>query len=263
MGEAWHGVAAYLDAEPAGAGGTREHVAWGSFRGHASARQEDHPVAPSGGALQVVDDREHRNAAFAHVVQDAEELELMADVEMGARLVEEEHAGLLGQASSQCRELPLAGRERSDAPGREGQDTGLTHRSFDGFIVDYGEGTERPAVGVSAEGDPVTHRQRSGTSFFWCDEGQGSGQDVARPSGQGAILQEHQPRCRGEETRQRAHERRFSRGVRAHERHGLSSVDGQRHSLQDGPAAPRHDEIPGLEKCRHSRPSLARRARRK
>ena len=67
-------------------------------------------------ALQVVDDGQHGHRRRAHAVEDAEEAELVAHVEVRARLVEQQHARLLGEAAGQGRELALARRRAFPAP---------------------------------------------------------------------------------------------------------------------------------------------------
>jgi hypothetical protein len=69
--------------------------------------------------LQVVDDGEDRHAAQADVVEDTEEVELVAHVEVCRRLVEEEDGRLLCEPASESRELPLAGGERPERPPRQ------------------------------------------------------------------------------------------------------------------------------------------------
>ena len=66
-----------------------------------------------------MDDRQHAHPALPHLVDDAEELKLMADVQVRRRLVEQQDLGLLGESPRQQNELALARREGADAtPGQ-------------------------------------------------------------------------------------------------------------------------------------------------
>ena len=99
-----------------------------ALRGEPPAVQQQHALGPRRGALEVVDHREHGHAAGADLVQDAEELQLMADVQVGGGLVEQEHPRLLGEAAGQRGELPLAGRKRGQRPVGEVGDPGAVQR---------------------------------------------------------------------------------------------------------------------------------------
>ncbi len=98
---------------------------------------------PGRGAWQVVDDGEDRDALLAHVVEHAEEVELVAHVEVRRRLVEEEHGRLLREAAGDERELPLAGGERPERPVAQVLDLRQPQRARDRGVVRGGERGER------------------------------------------------------------------------------------------------------------------------
>ena len=121
----------------------------------AAVRDQQHAPGPLRGAREVVDHRQHGDAAAAHPVERAEELELVADVEVGRRLVEQQHPRLLGEAARERRELALAGRQRAEAPLGERRDAGLLERASHRRVVRRVERLERPAVRVAAERAPA------------------------------------------------------------------------------------------------------------
>ena len=106
--------------------------------------------AHCGGAREVVDHGEHGDAAVAHAVERAEELELVADVEVGRRLVEQQHPRLLREAARERRELALAGRQRAQPAVGEQRDAGLLERASHRRVVRRVERLERAAVRVAA-----------------------------------------------------------------------------------------------------------------
>jgi hypothetical protein len=91
-----------------------------------------------------VDDGEDGDSALPDVVEDAEEVELVAHVEVGRRLVEEEDRGLLGEPPGERGELALAGGERPEGPPRQVLDLGPAERPRHRGAVLRGEGGERP-----------------------------------------------------------------------------------------------------------------------
>ena len=98
-----------------------------------------------------MDDRQHRHAAGRDLVQHPEQLELMADVEVGGGLVEEQDPRLLGEAAGQRGELPLAGESVASAAAGQRRDARALQRARDRRAVLRRERAEGPAVGIAAE----------------------------------------------------------------------------------------------------------------
>ena len=104
---------------------------------------------------EVVDHRQHGDPALAHLVEDAEQVELVADVEVRRGLVEQQHRRLLRQAAREGRELPLARRERPERAARRDARSRQPQRARDRGLVLRGEAGDRAAVRVAAERDAV------------------------------------------------------------------------------------------------------------
>ena len=84
----------------------------------APAVEQQHALGPERGARQVVDHGEHGHATRANLIEHAEQRQLVADVQVRGRLVEQQNARLLGQAAGERRELALAGGERAERRAR-------------------------------------------------------------------------------------------------------------------------------------------------
>ena len=79
--------------------------------------QQHHLVGDGGGLVEVVQHDADRDAVLVGEVADqVEDLHLVAQVEEGGRLVEQQHAGLLGQAGGQPDPLQLAAGQLVDRP---------------------------------------------------------------------------------------------------------------------------------------------------
>ena len=201
---------------------------------------------------------------LAHVVEDAEEVELVAHVEVRRRLVEEEHGRLLREPARESGELPLAGRERPERPPREVLDLRLPERARDRRPVLRGERRERPAVRVAAERHPVLDRDAVRRLVLRGHEGHALREARARPARERASLEEDlAPRGRAEGPRARARGstcRPRSGPTRARPSPGWSARSTPRSTFR----RPRSTAEPaGLENGAHPRPSCPRSARRK
>ena len=186
---------------------------------------------------QVVDDGEDRDAALADVVEDAEEVELVAHVEVRRRLVEEEDGRLLREPARERRELPLAGGERPERPPGEVLDLRLPQGARHRRPVLRGEGRERAAVRVAAERHPVLDRDAVRRLVLRGHEGHALREARARPARERAALEEDlAPRGR-EEARERPDECRLAGRVRPDEGEALARQQREVHAPQHVPAA--------------------------
>ena len=122
----------------------------------------------------------------AHLVEHAEELELVADVEVGGGLVEQQDLRLLREAARQRRELPLAGGERAERAARPGPRCPVCcERARDRLRRPRGErrGTARGAGSGPAPRAPRTV-SGAGAVVLRRHERQRARQRVARPVGE-------------------------------------------------------------------------------
>ena len=99
-----------VDAEGGFDGVGREHLLGRAFGQYLPLGQEDEAVAETGGEVEVVDGGDGGEAAVDELADEGEDLELMEDVEVGGRLVEQQDARLLGDGAGE--EDALAFRRR-------------------------------------------------------------------------------------------------------------------------------------------------------
>ena len=128
--------------------------------------QQDDAFGPVDGALQVVDHGQYCHAAAADRIQDPEEPQLMADVEVRRWLVQQQHTRLLRQPTRQRGELPLAGRQPADLPVSERSDARFLERLRHGRVVVRAHAPEGSTVRVAAQHHALAHREQSRALLF-------------------------------------------------------------------------------------------------
>ena len=210
-----------------------------------------------------MDHGEDGDAALPHVVEDAEEVELVAHVEVRRRLVEEEDGRLLREPARERGALPLAGGERPERPPGEVRGLRLPQGARHRRPVLRGEGRERPAVRVAAERHPVLDRDAVRRLVLRGHEGHALREARAGPARERAALEEDLASRGRKEARERAHERRLAGRVRPDEGEALARQKREVHAPQHAPAAAVDAESAGVEDGAHPRPSCPRSARRK
>ena len=97
-----------VDAEGAAEEGGREDVGGRAVGGEGPAGQHPEAVGEGGGAIEVVERRDDGSPRGRQRVEAVEEVELVADVEVGRRLVEQEEGGVLGEGLGERHPLLLA-----------------------------------------------------------------------------------------------------------------------------------------------------------
>jgi hypothetical protein len=120
-----------------------------------------------------VDHCEHRNAREPDLVEHAEQTELVADVEVSSRLVEEEYFGFLGEAAREGRELTFSGRQGAESPTGEMEDAGPVEGSPHDVMVFGGERKKRPPMRITTKRNPILHRQCLGALLLRSHQGDG------------------------------------------------------------------------------------------
>ena len=120
-------------------------------------------VGDERGVVQVVEDDAERGAVLVGQLADqVERLDLVAEVEVVGRLVEQEDAGVLGEAGGQPDPLELAAGQLVDGAVGHGRDPGEGHGPVDGRPVGVVERREPAAVRVAAEGHDVADGEAGG-----------------------------------------------------------------------------------------------------
>ncbi len=95
----------------------RQHVLGEAVGDDPPRVQQDDPVGDGGGLVEVVQDGADGGAVLVRQVPDeVEEFDLVPEVEVGGRLVEEQQPGVLGEAAREPHPLELASGEVLGAP---------------------------------------------------------------------------------------------------------------------------------------------------
>ena len=185
-------------------------------------------------------DRQDGDALLAHLVEHAEEVQLVAHVEVRRRLVEEEHRRLLREPARHERELPLAGGERPERAVAQVLDLGEPQRARDRGVVRGRERSERPAVRVAAERDAVADGEALGGLVLGGHEREAPRDRRARPGGERPAVEQHRAAGGRQQAGDRAHERRLAGRVRADERERLAGVQREGDAVQ-------HAAVPAVD----------------
>lgn len=110
----------------------------------------------------VQDDADGDAVHVGEVADEIEGLDLVAEVEVVGRLVEEDNTRLLGQACGEPYALDFAAGEFADGAVGPGAHAGRVECVFDGGPVVAAHARELAAVGVAAEGDDLADAQPLG-----------------------------------------------------------------------------------------------------
>nr|BFF11524.1 hypothetical protein GCM10025699_28270 [Microbacterium flavescens] len=117
------------------AAGTHDHEVVGVARGEVELMENDH---------------DRRAVGAVERAQEVEHLDLVAQVQEGRRLVQQEHARLLREGHRDPDALTLAARQVAHSAIRQGADPRLGHRIVDARSVGSAPALEDPAVRVTA-----------------------------------------------------------------------------------------------------------------
>ena len=163
----------------------------------------------------------HHDGAAPLAVQafdEVEHVDLVGEVEIGGRLVEQEHVGALGQRHRDPRALPLAAGELIEGPGGELGDARPRERLVDGRLV-----VRRPLpvprlVRVPAAGDEVGDRQALGCGRRLRQHAEHLRDLAGRGAVDAPAVEQHVAAAGGEQPAQGPQERRLAAAVRADHR---------------------------------------------
>jgi hypothetical protein len=171
------------DAEDAFEEGGLGDLGGGAGGGQAACFEQDEAGAPAGGEIPIVGDGNDQVALEGELAQGGEEFDLVADVEEGSGLIEEEDAGLLGEGAGDEDALFFAAREIAEVAVAE---VGAVHGGEG--LVDLGPvfGAFKPGVhvGGAAHHDDLFDAVAEGEFEGGFDEGDLAGDGAAGEAGE-------------------------------------------------------------------------------
>src|SRR6188472_1806508 len=236
----------------------REHLGGSSVGDDLSLGQEEHTVGVLRGEREVVHRRHERQPVRrAERVEQLERLLLMADVEGGSRLVEEDDRRLLREGAGDDDALALAAGERPERPLGEGLQPEPVERARGRIAVGGSFTRERPEMRSPAHQRVLRDRQPGGCLGLLRYDGEQPRPLAPLEVGGRPLEERHVPLVR-EEPRDRAEERRLAGTVRADERHPLAAFHLCRHLQHDRTAAQPHRHAVECDGA-HARPPRVRR----
>ena len=173
----------------------------------------------------------------AEAARDLHDAQLMRDVEVGGRLVEEEEARLLAECHGEKDALPLAPREGMHLALCERRDVRHLHRPCDCIAVCRARAQgEPPRMGKSAVGDELAHGEPRCRRALLRQDGAYACQLPRRIAVQLAPRQLDGPRIVRVQSREGAQEGGLARAVGSDDRRAPPRRDLDVHAVQDLPS---------------------------
>src|SRR6185503_720396 len=211
----------------------RDDVADRSIANDRAVREQHDARRECGGEIEVVQDRDDREPAHASERRDAvERRALVRRVKVRGGLVEQQHAGLLGQRHREHGALALAARDAVDATIGQLRGTDVFQSTRDRARVVRAESPERPEARCPAERDDLADRERKERledlrhdRDMSCDGAAVQRRDVD-------AVDRHAARRRSQQTAQDAQQRGLARAVRTHERDELAGARDEVHAAK-------------------------------
>ncbi len=211
--------------------------------------QQQDPVGDGGRLVEVVQDGSDGDPVVVRQVpHEVEEFDLVAQVEVVRRLVEQEHARLLGEAAGEPDALELAAGQVFGAPFGEVRDAGHGEGTVDrGPAARVGPAPAAP-VRVATEFDDVPHGQSAGRGAALGEQRDVPG-ELAGAQGQavGLAVDDKGGGPGPLEARERAQQRRLPAAVRTDQHGHLARAQRHRGVVDDVDAFVRHGDTRGRQ----------------
>ena len=115
------------------------------------ARDADDGIGNARGQIQLVERHQNGQVFLAHhALENAQKLQLIADVEIACRLVEDDQLRLLAQRARQQNPLPLPVADGAEGLIGKVERIGLPEAFLDDLLVFRAQNAEPSGVGISA-----------------------------------------------------------------------------------------------------------------
>ncbi len=212
-------------------------------------------VGHRGGVVEVVQHEPDGDVArVGEVAHEVEQLHLVAQVEERRRLVEQQHAGVLGEAAREPDALELAAGQLVDRAVGDVRDAGEPHHPVHRGRALGVAAAEARAVGVPTEPHDVAHGEPAGHRPVLRQQGDLAGE---RPGTQGvrvaAVAQAQQARVEAVQPGEPAQQGRLPAAVGAYERGHPPRLQPDVRGVHDGAGVVAEIEPAAFEPdpCRH------------
>ena len=211
------------------------------------AREE---VGREGKVMEHGEDR--RSVALVEVDEQLHDLDLMTDVEVRGRLVEDEDRGGLGERDGHEDQLSLAQRQPPGVTVGEATDADPFHGGLDGVVVHRARTVERRIVGQTPQGDDLADRHREWHLGELGDDRDRPGDRLAVTAEDRLALQCDAAIARFEDAREEPQQGRLAGAVRPDEGDPLARLERQAGVGHDRPVAMDDGEGVGRQDRGHS-----------
>ncbi len=192
-----------------------------------------------------------RAALAREAAHDGEEAGLLAEVEVGRGLVEEEERRALRETPRDGDAAALAARERVHAPVRERDEVGGRERVGDGSVVGRAGRAPRRDVGEATEGHDLAHAERRLDGVVLRDAGDEPGRRADRERREVVAVHGHAATARAQEAGGRAQQRGLAGAVAPDDRHDGAGVHRERQPVEGRDRAVARDDVVEFEE-RHA-----------
>lgn len=206
--------------------------------GDAAPVQQDDVVGDGGRLVEVVQHHADGDAVVGREVADqVEEFHLVAQVEVGGGLVEQQHRGVLGQAGCEPCALHLSAREGADVVPAELGQSGQRERAVDGCSAVGVGATPASTVRVASQFRHLAHGHAGERGPALREHRQRPGQLAGAEGAQRLVTDGHLPGAEGQQGGQPAQQRRLATAVRSDQGGHLTASQPDVHPMEDRIAA--------------------------
>jgi hypothetical protein len=161
----------------------------------------------------------------------------VGDVQVGGRLIEQQHLRLLGERHGDPDPLALPARELVDGAIGEVAGTRGVQRGGDHLVVARVPARHGALVRVPAAPDEIRHRDALRRDGILWQQTQHARELLRRPGVDGAAVERHRPVLRLEQSRAAAQQRRLAAAVGADDRGDAAGLECQVETVEDASIA--------------------------
>ena len=208
------------------------------------ARDADDGIGNARGQIQLVERHQNGQVFLAHhALENAQKLQLIADVEIACRLVEDDQLRLLAKRAGKQDSLPLAVADGGKRRVGERERVHLRKRLLDDLLIFVPQDAEPSRIGIAAHFDQLAHAQAAGLRPVGQHHAQQTRALSSAVPFQLSSLPRHPTFQRPLKTAERAQQRRLARSVGSEQACQLARAESQRKGAVQPAAFPATSRI--------------------